>query len=294
MTSFPLGELPDRAARGARGQPRRRHPDRLPGQDRPARAAPPHLGRRRRRRADLARLRRPAHLRPARPDLRGAGGDRRHPVDHRGRLRHLDGLLDGPPRPRPLRRAARQDRHRRRGGRISLVVVALLAVGREGLETALFLWSATQAADELGESTLVPFLGALLGILTAVAMGFAFYKGVLKINLAKFFKLHRHHPDHRRRRRAGVRRPRPPGGRHPARPEQPRLRRQRRRSRRRPGTARLLKGTVNFSPATTWLEAVAWVALRRPDDDPLPAADPHAQAHPPPPQSGSPRRRAPH
>ena len=31
------------------------------------------------------------------------------------------------------------------GGRWSLAVVAVLAVGREGLETALFLWAATQA-----------------------------------------------------------------------------------------------------------------------------------------------------
>ena len=73
-------------------------------------------------------------------------------------------------------------------GRAQPAFVALLAVGREGLETALFLWAATQATTNSGGSTLVPFLGALLGILTAVAMGFAFYKGVLKINLAKFFR----------------------------------------------------------------------------------------------------------
>ena len=66
--------------------------------------------------------------------------------------------------------------------------MALLAVGREGLETALFLWSATQAATAPAASTTWPLLGALLGILTAVAMGYAFYKGVLKINLSKFFK----------------------------------------------------------------------------------------------------------
>src|ERR1051325_10787789 len=73
-------------------------------------------------------------------------------------------------------------------GRMSLALVALLAVGREGLETALFLWAATQAATSSDGSTAGPLLGALLGILTAVAMAFAFYKGVLKINLQKFFK----------------------------------------------------------------------------------------------------------
>ena len=72
-------------------------------------------------------------------------------------------------------------------GRASLAVVATLAVGREGLETALFLWAATQAATSADGSTTTPLLAALLGILTAVAMGYAFYKGVLKINLAKFF-----------------------------------------------------------------------------------------------------------
>ena len=73
-------------------------------------------------------------------------------------------------------------------GWASLAFVAFLAVGREGLETALFLWSATQAATDSSGSVIGPLLGALLGILTAVAMGFAFYKGVLKINLSKFFK----------------------------------------------------------------------------------------------------------
>ena len=40
-------------------------------------------------------------------DVRGAGGARRRPVDHRGRLRHLDDLLDAPDGPVDRRRAAR-------------------------------------------------------------------------------------------------------------------------------------------------------------------------------------------
>lgn len=62
-------------------------------------------------------------------------------------------------------------------GRFSLVLVAFLAVGREGLETALFLWATTQAATGGTGSTTVPLIGALLGILTAVAMGVGFYRG---------------------------------------------------------------------------------------------------------------------
>ena len=70
---------------------------------------------------------------------------------------------------------------------ISLVLMAALAVGREGLETALFLWAATAAVSDNDGSTTTPLLGALLGILTAVGMGYAFYQGVLKINLSRFF-----------------------------------------------------------------------------------------------------------
>ena len=72
-------------------------------------------------------------------------------------------------------------------GGASLVVVAMLAVGREGLETALFLWASTQATTPSGESTALPMLGALLGLLTAVALGYLFYRGAVKINLSKFF-----------------------------------------------------------------------------------------------------------
>lgn len=69
----------------------------------------------------------------------------------------------------------------------SLVVVAMLAVGREGLETALFLWAATQATTRSTGSTAIPLLGALLGIVTAVALGYLFYRGAIRINLTRFF-----------------------------------------------------------------------------------------------------------
>ncbi|MFN8194655.1 MAG: iron uptake transporter permease EfeU [Nocardioidaceae bacterium] len=72
-------------------------------------------------------------------------------------------------------------------GRWSLAVVALLAVGREGLETALFLWAATKAAVGDGGSTATPLAGAALGLASAVLLGWAIYKGALRINLTKFF-----------------------------------------------------------------------------------------------------------
>lgn len=66
----------------------------------------------------------------------------------------------------------------------ALVATALLAVGREGLETALFVWASVRAS---GEGTSAPLIGVLLGIATAIVLGYLFYRGALKINLAKFF-----------------------------------------------------------------------------------------------------------
>ncbi|MQS10893.1 FTR1 family protein [Streptomyces kaniharaensis] len=68
-------------------------------------------------------------------------------------------------------------------GTTALVVTSFLAVGREGLETALFIWSAVQATGD-GYN---PLIGAALGLLTSVVLGWLFYRGALKINLAKFF-----------------------------------------------------------------------------------------------------------
>ena len=65
----------------------------------------------------------------------------------------------------------------------SLIVVALLAVGREGLETALFLWAATKATGETWE----PLLGALLGLAVSVVLGVLVYRGALRLDLRKFF-----------------------------------------------------------------------------------------------------------
>ncbi len=76
------------------------------------------------------------------------------------------------------------------GGRWSLAVVAALAVGREGLETALFLWAATQTATSGTLSTVPawqPITGAVLGLATAVALGYLLYRGAVRINLTRFF-----------------------------------------------------------------------------------------------------------
>ncbi|MEU3411070.1 iron uptake transporter permease EfeU [Streptomyces sp. NPDC006658] len=66
----------------------------------------------------------------------------------------------------------------------ALVATAFLAVGREGLETALFVWASVHAASD---GTPRPLVGVALGLATAVLLGWLFYRGALRINLAKFF-----------------------------------------------------------------------------------------------------------
>lgn len=66
---------------------------------------------------------------------------------------------------------------------VALVMVSFLAVAREGLETALFVWTAILATDE----TATPLTGVLLGLTTSIGIGFLLYKGAVRINLQKFF-----------------------------------------------------------------------------------------------------------
>jgi high-affinity iron transporter len=64
-----------------------------------------------------------------------------------------------------------------------LVLTSFLAVGREGLETALFLWTTARAA---GESS-GPLIGAAIGLFIAAGLCWELYRRVLKINLGRFF-----------------------------------------------------------------------------------------------------------
>lgn len=86
--------------------------------------------------------------------------------------RHLKGDLEG-----------RLDHAIAAGGGFGIALVALLAVGREGLETALFLWAGIQASG----STVVPVLGATLGLGTALVLGWLFHRGALRLDLRRFF-----------------------------------------------------------------------------------------------------------
>src|SRR5215212_4406607 len=55
-------------------------------------------------------------------------------------------------------------------GNGAIALVAFLTVGREGLETAAIMWSTIESAD-----TPRPFIGATLGIITAIVLGIGIY-----------------------------------------------------------------------------------------------------------------------
>lgn len=66
-----------------------------------------------------------------------------------------------------------------------VAAVAFISVAREGVETALFIWATTRASDT---APLIGFLTAVSGIVIAVGIGWALYRGLLRINLAVFFR----------------------------------------------------------------------------------------------------------
>ena len=70
-------------------------------------------------------------------------------------------------------------------GGVALAALAAVAVGREGLETALFLWTNDQASSGAGH----PAIGGLLGIIVAVGLGYLIYKRAVNFNLSTFFKI---------------------------------------------------------------------------------------------------------
>ena len=71
------------------------------------------------------------------------------------------------------------------GSTIALVAMAFLAVLREGFETSVFLLAAFQDSSD----TTAAGAGAVLGLLAAVAIGLGLYRGGVRINLTKFFRI---------------------------------------------------------------------------------------------------------
>jgi high-affinity iron transporter len=71
------------------------------------------------------------------------------------------------------------------GSTVALVAMAFLAVLREGFETSVFLLAAFQDATD----TAAAGTGAVLGLIAAVAIGVGLYRGGVRINLTRFFRV---------------------------------------------------------------------------------------------------------
>jgi high-affinity iron transporter len=72
-----------------------------------------------------------------------------------------------------------------KGTTTALVAMAFFAVLREGFETAVFLLAAFQAST----TPLASGVGVVLGIGTALVLGYLIYRGGVRIDLARFFRL---------------------------------------------------------------------------------------------------------
>jgi high-affinity iron transporter len=142
----------------------------------------------------------------------------------------------------------------------AITLVAFLTVGREGLETAAILY-----ATIANSYTATPFIGAFSGFVVAAVLGYLIYRGAVKVNLGKFFTVTGYlliivaagvlaygvHDLQEARFLPGLAtkafdvsdpaaatwNPQNPGG----------------------WMGTLLKGTINFQPDPTWLQAGVWV-----------------------------------
>jgi len=70
-------------------------------------------------------------------------------------------------------------------GNIGLVAAAFFAVAREGLETALFIYSNFKTVS----SNSAPTIGLFIGLAIAVGLGIGIYRRSIKLNLGKFFTI---------------------------------------------------------------------------------------------------------
>jgi high-affinity iron transporter len=71
------------------------------------------------------------------------------------------------------------------GSTMALVAMAFLAVLREGFETSVFLLAAFQDASD----TTAAGIGASIGLVAAIAIGLGIYRGGVRINLSRFFRV---------------------------------------------------------------------------------------------------------
>ena len=66
-----------------------------------------------------------------------------------------------------------------------VVWIAVVAVGREGVETALFVWATVRSSIE--SSTMQTTAGVVTGLALAIVLGVLIYQGAVRINFRIFF-----------------------------------------------------------------------------------------------------------
>lgn len=69
------------------------------------------------------------------------------------------------------------------GGLWGVIAIAFISVAREGVETALFLWSVVRSQGGAAEV----LIGAAIGFGVAVLLGWALYRGLVRVNIRVFF-----------------------------------------------------------------------------------------------------------
>ncbi|KZB87537.1 iron uptake transporter permease EfeU [Amycolatopsis regifaucium] len=69
-------------------------------------------------------------------------------------------------------------------GPLAVLVLSFFAVGREGLETAVFFYSTVQTAQG---GTTEPLIGFTSGILVAIVLAYLIYRGAVRFDLGRFF-----------------------------------------------------------------------------------------------------------
>ncbi|WP_091232395.1 iron uptake transporter permease EfeU [Microbacterium sp. 3J1] len=75
------------------------------------------------------------------------------------------------------------DRALTQGGVWALVAIGFVSVAREGIETTLLLWSMVQSFGDAPSA----LLGAVLGLLAAVVIGWLLARGAVRLDLRRFF-----------------------------------------------------------------------------------------------------------
>ena len=69
------------------------------------------------------------------------------------------------------------------GAGLGIVVIGFVSVGREGVETALFIWASVNS----GGNAVVGTASAVVGLLVSVVIAYLIYRGLVRINLSRFF-----------------------------------------------------------------------------------------------------------